>query len=110
MNTAILMGILLKLLTKQTTAKQLAETFEVSTRSIYRYVEILCQSGVPIISLQGKNGGLFVNPNYHIQNLFLTANELNELISVCKSPTLKQKLEFVKHSQTKMELEKIFQK
>ena len=101
MKIAILMGILVELLSRQTTAKQLAEKFELSQRSVYRYIEVLCQSGVPVVSIQGKHGGLFVNKNFCINNLFLTENEFNELISTCQNKALKQKLEFAKNANKK---------
>ena len=42
----------------RTTAPQLANELEVSVRTIYRDVEALCEAGVPILTEQGKGGGL----------------------------------------------------
>ncbi|ERI11462.1 HTH domain protein [Aneurinibacillus aneurinilyticus ATCC 12856] len=42
---------------KRITAKQLAEELEISIRTVYRYIDALCASGVPIISDSGHNGG-----------------------------------------------------
>ncbi|AIQ50654.1 helix-turn-helix transcriptional regulator [Paenibacillus sp. FSL R7-0331] len=39
------------------TAKQLAEKLEINIRTVYRYIDALCASGVPIISDAGHNGG-----------------------------------------------------
>ena len=39
------------------TAKQIAEKLEINIRTVYRYIDSLCASGVPIISDTGKNGG-----------------------------------------------------
>lgn len=39
------------------TAKQIAERLEVNIRTVYRYIDSLCASGVPIVSDAGQNGG-----------------------------------------------------
>jgi biotin operon repressor len=39
------------------TAKQLAETLEINIRTVYRHIDALCASGVPIIEESGHNGG-----------------------------------------------------
>lgn len=39
------------------TAKQLAESLEIHIRTVYRYIDALCASGVPIIADAGHNGG-----------------------------------------------------
>jgi len=49
------------------TAKQLADKLEVNVRSIYRYIDSLCASGVPIVAHAGHNGG------YSLLGSFVTA-------------------------------------
>lgn len=39
----------------------LSNKYEVSTRTIYRDIELLNLSGIPIISERGKNGGFSIN-------------------------------------------------
>lgn len=39
------------------TAKQISEKLEINIRTVYRYIDALCASGVPIISDPGHNGG-----------------------------------------------------
>jgi len=39
------------------TAKQISEKLEINIRTVYRYIDALCASGVPIISDTGHNGG-----------------------------------------------------
>ncbi|MEN6594496.1 MAG: YafY family protein [Clostridiaceae bacterium] len=49
------------------TAKQIAEKLEISIRTVYRYIDSLCASGVPIVSDAGQNGG------YHLMSSFIHA-------------------------------------
>jgi len=39
------------------TAKQISEKLEINIRTVYRHIDALCASGVPIISDAGHNGG-----------------------------------------------------
>lgn len=39
------------------TAKQIAEKLEINIRTVYRYIDSLCASGVPIVADAGQNGG-----------------------------------------------------
>ncbi|MGG3508008.1 YafY family protein [Paenibacillus lautus] len=49
------------------TAKQISEKLEINIRTVYRYIDALCTSGVPIISDTGHNGG------YSLLNNFIRA-------------------------------------
>lgn len=49
------------------TAKQISEKLEINIRTVYRYIDALCASGVPIISESGHNGG------YSLLNQFIRA-------------------------------------
>ena len=56
-----LIGILTILMQKEkVTAPYLAEKFEVSRRTINRDIEDMCKAGIPIVTLQGKNGGISI--------------------------------------------------
>lgn len=46
------------------TAKQIAEKLEINIRTVYRYIDALCASGVPIISDTGHNGGYSLLNNF----------------------------------------------
>ncbi len=39
-------------------AEDLAETFETSKRTIYRDIQALCETGVPIVSIPGRGYSL----------------------------------------------------
>ena len=47
---------------EKVTAKELADHFEVSTRTIYRDVADLSAGGIPIYMSKGKNGGYPYSP------------------------------------------------
>lgn len=60
-----LLAIIMILLNKnRVSASKLAEKFEVSSRTIYRDIESICQAGIPIVSHQGVDGGFSILDNY----------------------------------------------
>lgn len=61
------------------TAKELAETLEISVRSVYRYVDSLCASGVPIEAESGHEGGYRLPLSYESVPLFFTTEERTAL-------------------------------
>lgn len=60
---------------KQVTAKELADYFNVSTRTIYRDITTLTLSGIPIISQKGSGGGISLMDGYALNKSFLTTEE-----------------------------------
>ena len=61
MKFEVMLGILFRLLRRtKASAAELADLYGVSQRSIYRYVEELIVSGVPINIIRGRNGGIFL--------------------------------------------------
>lgn len=65
---------------KRITAKQLAETLEINIRTVYRYIDALCASGVPIISDSGHNGGYSLLEHFTEAPLFFDVDEQKALI------------------------------
>ncbi|MCR8657526.1 helix-turn-helix transcriptional regulator [Paenibacillus endoradicis] len=62
------------------TAQQLAEKLEVNIRTVYRYIDGLCASGVPIISDTGHNGGYSLLNNYIRAPLLFDIEEKKALL------------------------------
>lgn len=60
---------------KNITAKELADKFQVSTRTIYRDIETLSLSGVPVYMNKGKGGGIFLLEDYSINKTILSEND-----------------------------------
>ncbi|GLY12364.1 helix-turn-helix transcriptional regulator [Pseudobacillus badius] len=64
---------------KKITAKQISEKLEVNIRSVYRYIDTLSTSGVPIISDTGHNGGYTLLNNFIQAPLFFDSEEQTSL-------------------------------
>jgi predicted DNA-binding transcriptional regulator YafY len=74
-----LLGVLLELQRrKQVRAEDLAATFETSKRTIYRDIQALCETGVPIISQPGQ--GYSLVEGYFLPPLSFTVDEATMLI------------------------------
>lgn len=65
---------------KKTTAKELANRFEVSTRTIYRDIEILSRANIPIYATKGKEGGIGLLDEYVLNKTILTEGEQNQIL------------------------------
>lgn len=50
----------------------MADRFEVSTRTIYRDIETLSMSGVPVYMMKGKGGGISLIEEYSIDKAILS--------------------------------------
>lgn len=62
-----LLGILTLLDSRKTiTASKLAKILETSERTIYRDIDILCESGIPITSSSGPSGGFSLMDDYDL--------------------------------------------
>jgi biotin operon repressor len=61
------------------TAKQIADKLEINVRTVYRYINSLCASGVPIVSDTGQNGGYSLLNNFTRAPLFFDIEEQKAL-------------------------------
>ncbi|WP_087974955.1 helix-turn-helix transcriptional regulator [Oceanobacillus rekensis] len=61
------------------TAKQISEKLEMNIRTVYRYIDTLSISGVPIISDAGHNGGYTLLNNFIEAPLFFDLEEQTSL-------------------------------
>ncbi len=86
MSDSRLFKILYYLLDKGgTTASELAEEFEVSTRTIYRDIEALSGAGIPVYTEQGRNGGIYLLPSYTLNKALLSEEERREVLTAIQS-------------------------
>lgn len=65
---------------KKVTAKELAERFEVSTRTIYRDIEALSTANIPIYASKGKDGGIGLLDEYVLNKTILSEEEQNQIL------------------------------
>lgn len=76
-----LFGIVYFLLERKTaTAKELADKFEVSTRTIYRDIDTLSSANIPIYTNQGKNGGVCLLDDFVLEKAMLSEEEQNQIL------------------------------
>ncbi|WP_338042473.1 YafY family protein [Paenibacillus ginsengarvi] len=81
-----LLSIIILLLNRRMVqAKELAERFEVSVRTIYRDIETINGAGIPIITYQGTNGGIGLAEGYRLDRNVLTNDELAAIVSALRS-------------------------
>ncbi len=86
MKIARLLEITTLLLSRGTlTAGELAERFQVSTRTIYRDVETLSIAGVPIYMSKGNGGGISLLENYTLNKMLLSEQESNSILLALKT-------------------------
>lgn len=64
------------------TAQELAERFEVSTKTIYRDMDTLSRAGIPVEALPGSSGGFRIMEQYTLDRQMVSAREKQDLLSV----------------------------
>lgn len=70
---------------RQVTAKELAERFEVSIRTIYRDIDALSAGGVPVYTKQGIGGGICIDESYVLSKAALNDEEQRQILMALKS-------------------------
>lgn len=65
---------------KKLTAAQIADSLEISVRTVYRYIDALCASGVPVVAESGHDGGIRILDSFTETPLFFNHLELKALV------------------------------
>jgi predicted DNA-binding transcriptional regulator YafY len=80
-----LLGITVLLLNRErVTARELAERFEISVRTVYRDLETIHQAGIPVVSHAGNQGGYGILDTFRIDRQVLTFEDVVSLVSTLR--------------------------
>lgn len=77
---------------KHTTANDIAENFEISPRSVYRYIDTLSLLGMPIITKLGNGGGIELIGEVCLENLLLSKTEKQSLFEFMQRADLPENI------------------
>jgi len=73
---------------KTVTAKELAGRFGVSTRTIYRDIDVLSLAGVPVYTNKGNGGGISLLEEFTLNKTMLNENESEGLLLALKTMSM----------------------
>lgn len=90
----------------QATAPELAETFEVSVRTIYRDIDALSGAGIPIYAETGRNGGIRLMDDFVLDRAVLSEEEKWDILTAVQSLQMTQD---ITDGQTLRKLSAMFQ-
>lgn len=89
----------------RTSASELAEYFEVSTRTIQRDMDSLCLAGIPVVAVNGAAGGYEISDRFTMEKGFATADDyarirtaLRGLVSATDDQGARHTLEKITHA------------
>ncbi|MGG1517767.1 YafY family protein [Paenibacillus oryzisoli] len=69
---------------RKLTAAHIADSLEISVRTVYRYIDALCASGVPVVAESGHDGGIRILESFKETPLFFNTIELKALADAFK--------------------------
>lgn len=103
MKNETLIKILFDLLAnKKVTAAKTAQKYGLSKRTIFRYMDTLSVSGVPIQPVYGCEGGYKISDTYKLPAGYLTEKEYDAVISALKAVNAELPNEFIDSGLTKL--------
>ena len=70
---------------RQLTARELAARFEVSERTIYRDIEALSMSGVPVYCAKGRHGGIRLMEGFVLERSLLSESQQEDILLALQS-------------------------
>ncbi len=65
---------------RHVTARELAERFEVSARTIYRDIDALSSAGIPVYTQKGQGGGIHLMDGFVLDRTLLSTQEKGEIL------------------------------
>lgn len=86
MKYEIMIRMLFYLLSRRkTTAGELAAHFEISQRTVYRYIDEMTVSGIPVDVTRGANGGICISDAYKLPRGLLSREEYDAAMEAMKA-------------------------
>lgn len=86
MKYEVMFKIMMRLLQKRKiTAREISETYEVSVRSVYRYIEELIVCGVPIDVERGRYGGITIADTFRLPVGYFTREEYSATLNAIEA-------------------------
>ena len=86
MKYQLLIKILIMLLNEKTvSAARIASRFDISRRTVYRYIDEITIAGIPVTVTYGQKGGFSIADSYKLPALYFTENEFSTLKSLLYS-------------------------
>ena len=79
-NSRLFEIVYLLLKKKKVTAKEIAERFELSNRTIYRDIEVISRANIPIYATKGKDGGIGLLEEFVLNKTVLSEEEQNQIL------------------------------
>lgn len=81
-----MLGITLELMAKKRVrASDLAARFEVSTRTIYREIELINQAGIPVVSFTGADGGFEIMDGFFLTKQHFRVQDFSVIYQLLQS-------------------------
>ena len=71
---------------RKVTAREIADRFEISVRSVYRYVDELNVAGVPVDVVRGRYGGIFIADTFKLPSGYFTRGEYAATVTSANLP------------------------
>lgn len=71
----------------KTSARELADYFEVSLRTIQRDMDSLCLAGIPVISVSGSAGGYDISEHFKLSGQFATEDDYSYILTALQGLT-----------------------
>ncbi|MDE5721396.1 MAG: YafY family transcriptional regulator [Clostridia bacterium] len=86
MKYQIMIDIMMLLLSKRKlTAQQIADKYDISARSVYRYVEELNVCGVPVDVVRGRYGGITIADTFRLPTGYFTREEYASCVNALQA-------------------------
>jgi len=78
---------------KRVTANELASHFEVSKRTILRDIDTLTTAGIPVYTMQGKGGGIYIHDNFVLNKTLVSEAEQKQILFSLQSMAVTELME-----------------